>query len=240
MSFVHGKNTVVLFNATNMSGFLKEASTSNSVETADVTAFGASAKAYIVGLKDGTVSLTGMFDGTAGATDPIFQAALGGSTGVLSVFPSGSSIGSRGITAAFHETSYNLSSPVGDVVSASAEVQATGGVDGAVSLHALGAETSTGTTTSHDGAASSSNGGSAVLHVTANDRDDSTTIKIQHSADNSTWADLATFSVVSTSSTTYEQVIVASGSTVNRYLRASHTLAGSSGSITYQASFARR
>ena len=240
MAFVHGKNTVVLFNSTNMSGYLKEATTAQSVETADVTALGASSKSYIVGLKDGTISLTGMFDGDATASDEIFANALGASAGVLSVFPNGSTLGSRGITASVHETTYNLSSPVGDVVSASAEMQATGGVDNAISLHALSAETATGNGSSHDNSASSANGGAGTLHVTANTRNGSTTIKIQHSADNSTWADLITFSAVSTSTTTQEQVVVASGTTVNRYLRATHTLAGSTGSITYQASFGRR
>lgn len=238
MSFVHGKNTVVLFNATDMSAYLKEASASQAVETSDVTAFGASAKSYIVGLKDGTVSLTGMFDGTSGASDAIFAGALAASAGVLSVFPEGAALGKRGMTASIHETSYNLSSPVTDVVSASAEMQATGGVDNAVSLHALAEETATGNATSHDGTASSSNGGAGTLHVTANSHDGSTTIKIQHSADNSTWVDLVTFSAVSTTATTQEQVIVSG--TVNRYLRATHTLAGSSGGVTYQASFGRR
>ena len=240
MAFVHGKGTVVLFNATDMSSYLKEASSNNTVETADVTAFGASSKAYIVGLKDGAISLNGMFDGAASASDAIFQAALGASTGVASVFPDGSTIGKRGLTASVHETSYNLSSPVGDVVSATVEMQATGGVDASVSLHALGAETATGNATSHDNSSSSANGGVGTLHVTDNTRNGSTTIKIQHSADNSTWADLVTFSVVATTITTQERVEVASGTTVNRYLRATHTLAGSTGSVTYQTSFGRR
>jgi hypothetical protein len=240
MAFVHGKGAVVLFNATNMSAYLKEASVAQAVETADVTSLGSGSKAYIVGLKDGTVSLTGMFDGDATASDAIFAGALGGSSGVLSVFPDGTTIGKRGTIAAIHETSYNLSSPVGDVVAASAEMQATGGVDNAVSLHALGAETTGGNATSVDNGASSANGGGAALHITANTRNDATTIKIQHSADNSTWADLVTFSAVSAATTASEQKVVASGTTVNRYLRATHTLAGSSGSVTYQASFGRR
>lgn len=240
MAFVHGKNTVVLFNSTNMSAYLKEASTAQSVETAETTAFGASSKAYIVGLKDGTVSLTGMFDGDANASDAVFQQALGASAGVLSVFPNGTTIGNRGLSATIHETSYNLSSPVGDVVAASVEMQATGGIDNVVSLHALGAETATGNATSHDNSASSANGGEGTVHVTANTRDGSTTIKIQHSVDNTTWVDLVTFSAVTATTKTQEQVIVASGTTVNRYLRATHTLAGTTGSITYQASFGRR
>jgi len=241
MAFVHGKGTVVLFNATDLSGYLKEVQANQGVDTADVTAFGTTgAKSYIVGLKDGAISAAGMFDGVNGASDSVFQGALGASEGVFSAFPDGAAVGKRGFLAAVHETTYNLSSPVADVVQASAEFQATGGVDYGDSLHALTAETATGNGSADDNSTSTSNGGVAHLHATANTRNGSTTIKIQHSADNSTWADLVTFTAVSTSTTASQRVVVAAGTTVNRYLRAQHTLAGSTGSITYQASFARR
>jgi hypothetical protein len=241
MAFVHGKGTVVLFNATDLSGYLKEVQANQGVDTADVTAFGTTgAKAYIVGLKDGAISAAGMFDGASDASDSVFQAALGASAGVFSSFPDGAALGKRGFIASVNETTYNISSPVADVVQASAEFQTTGGIDYSESLHALSAETTTGNGTGNDNTTSSTNGGVAHLHVTANSRNGSTTVKIQHSADNSTWADLVTFTAVSTSTTTSERVVVAAGTTVNRYLRTQHTLAGSTGSITYQTSFARR
>lgn len=239
MAFVHGKSSVVLFNATNLSPYLNSASTTNNVETAETTAFGNNSKTYIIGLKDGTISLAGMFDGDSGAIDPIIQAKLGVENSIVTVLPAGGTIGNRAIIAQTDLTSYDISSPVADVVSVSAELQADGGIDTGVSLHALGAETATGTATSVDNSASSSNGGVGHLHVTANAHDDTVTIKVQHSADNSTWADLDTFTVVSASTTTSERRVVAAGTTVNRYIRASHTLAGS-GSVSYQLSFARR
>lgn len=239
MAFVHGKSTVVLFDATNLSGYLNSASASSNVETAETTAFGNNSKTYIVGLKDGTISVAGMFDGAVSAIDPILQAKIGVENATVTILPDGSTIGNRATMANTDLTSYDISSPVGDVVSVSAELQADGGVDSGRSLQALTAVSSTGTGTSVDNSASSSNGGVGHLHVTANAHDDTVTIKVQHSADNSTWADLDTFTVVSASTTTSERRVVAAGTTVNRYLRASHTLAGS-GDVTYQLSFARR
>jgi hypothetical protein len=36
------------------------------LRSAETTSFGSSAKTYLVGLRDGTVSASGMFDGAAG------------------------------------------------------------------------------------------------------------------------------------------------------------------------------
>ena len=61
--------------------------------------------------------------------------------------------------------------------------------------------------------------------------------KIQHSTDNSSWADLATFTTVT--AVTSQQVVVAAATTVNRYTRALATITGV-GTMTYAVTFARR
>jgi hypothetical protein len=62
------------------------------------------------------------------------------------------------------------------------------------------------------------------------------TAKIQHSADNSSWADLGTFTAV-TAANAYQRI---SGTgTVNRYLRAQYTITGTSPSFTFHLSAAR-
>jgi hypothetical protein len=102
---------------------------------------------------------------------------------------------------------------------------------------------STATTTNGtnvDNTAPSTNGGVAHLHVTANTRNGATTFKVQHSTDNSTWVDLVTFTSVTAATTGAQRVEVASGTTVQRHLRAQATTAGTTGSITYTVSFARR
>ena len=241
MAFIHGKSAIVLQNEFNLSSYFNDVSISRSIETAETTAFGASAKAYIVGLIDGTLSLSGMFDGAANAIDAEMTDVLGVNAGaVISVSVSGvTTIGTRMISTTGKLTSYEVTSPVGDVVSANAEFQADDGIGNAVSLAALAAITTTTTGTSVDNAASSANGGFATLHVTANTMNAATVCKVQHSSDNSTWADLQAFTSVPSTTVTAERIKVANGTTVNRYLRAVATPAGA-GSFTYHINFARQ
>lgn len=237
-TFRHGKRTVVLLNGTDMSPYLNEATQTQEIETAETTTFADSDKTYITGLGDGTISTSGMFDGTANASNDVLTGIIAQEDNTFTVLPEGSTAGSRSIIANGQLTSYEVSSPVGDVVAISAEVQADGGLYSGRALNGL---TNTGTSASlagiNDGS-STDNGGLFNLHVTANTRDGAATVKVQHSADNATWVDLVTFSSVSASSTTGESIT--STGTVNQYLRATHTLAGSSGSITYHVSAARR
>jgi hypothetical protein len=182
-----------------------------------------------------------MFDGSASAVDAVLSSSIGSdSLAPVTFAVNGTSVGSRVAILQAKTTSYEVSAPVGDVVSVSYDAQADGGIDYGVSLVALGAVTATTNGTAVDNAVSSANGGMAQLHVTANSWSAGATFKVQHSADNSTWADLATFTVVATTVTTSERVAVAAGTTVNRYLRGQVTLASGTGSITYQISFARR
>ena len=241
MAFIHGKSAQVLHNEFDLSSYFNDASISRSAETAETTSFGATAKSYIIGLTDGTISLSGMFDGAANAIDAEMTDVFGSNDGsVISISPSGSTaIGTRILTATGKLTSYEVSSPVGDVVAANAEFQADAGIGNAVSLAALATVTTTTTGTSVDNGASSTNGGFATLHVTANTMDAATVCKIQHSSDDSTFADLVTFTSVGTTVVTAERKTVANGTTVNRYLRAVATPAGA-GNFTYHINFARQ
>jgi hypothetical protein len=100
MAFIHGKSALVLQNEFDLSAYFNDISISRSIETAETTAFGASAKAYIVGLIDGTLSLSGMFDGAANAIDAEMTDVLGVNAGaVISASVSGvTTIGTRMIS----------------------------------------------------------------------------------------------------------------------------------------------
>jgi hypothetical protein len=237
-TFRHGKKTAVLLNGTNMSPFLNEATTTQEIETAETTTFGEQDKTYIVGLSDGTISTSGLFDSTAGASDAVLSGIIAQEDNTFTVLPEGATAGARSIIANGQLTSYEISSPVGDVVAISAEVQADGGLFQGVALTGLTSVSASGVSGSVDNAVATSSGALANLHVTANDRDGATTIKVQDSSDGNTWADLVTFTSVSASTTVGESIT--STGTVNRYLRAEHTLAGSSGSVTFHVSVARR
>ena len=131
MAFVHGSDSV--FKLDNASGSLTDISTYvNNVdfpETADVaetSVLGASNKTYIVGLKDATISLSGLFDATV---DAILVAVVG-QTATLSFeySPEGTASGKIKYTGECILTNYAMSSPVGDVVAYSADLQVSGAV----------------------------------------------------------------------------------------------------------------
>lgn len=240
-TFRHGKNTVVLLDQYDLSSFFNESTTSRTAEPAETTTFGTSAKTYIAGLKDGSMSLSGLFDGTSLAVDQTLSTALASADNTVTVAIEGNTVGTLTHMLAAQETSYEVTSPVSDVVSISTDIQADGGLESG-RLLAPATTVSTATTTNGtavDNTASSANGGVAHLHVTANANLGTTTIKVQHSTDNSTWVDLVTFATVATTVKTSQRIEVASGTTVNRYLR-SQIVTASTGSITTTVSFARR
>ena len=131
MAFVHGSDSV--FKLDNSGGSLTDISTYvNNVdfpETADVaetSTLGASNKTYIVGLKDATISLGGLFDATV---DAILGAVVGQrATLSFEYSPEGTASGKVKYTGECILTSYTLSSPVGDVVGFSADLQVSGAV----------------------------------------------------------------------------------------------------------------
>jgi hypothetical protein len=249
MAFRHGKNTAVLVGAYNLSAYFQSAQVANSVMTAETTTYGAAggAKTYVTGLNDSTVSLSGLFDGAAGAVDSVLQAAIGTDTDInyLIAQDGGMVVGRPCLIGQSILTKYSVDSPVADVVKTSADLQSDAGNDRGIILADLTAISATANGTSVDNGAATSNGGYAFLFVPTNTRNGTVTVKVQHSSDNSTWVDLtftnsaSSFTAVSSSATTSERLTVALGSNVNRYLRAQYTVAGSSGSTSIAVAFTR-
>jgi len=240
-TFRHGKSTVLFADEFELSTYLNSVSVTNAIETPETTTFGSSDRTYIVGHTDGAISFEGLFDGSTDAVDEILESALGNTTNkVISTSSDSTSVGGRAILVDSASTSYEISSPLTDVVAVSGEAVANNGLDYGVWLGCKSAISATSTGTSVDNGASSANGGVAHLHITANTRSATTVAKIQHSADNSTFADLTTFETVAVSTITSERKVVATGTTVNRYLRAVVTPAAGTGSITFSIAFSRR
>ena len=130
MAFVHGKSTNFTLDDTSgsvrdISAFVNNVDFPETTETAETTAFGASAKSYIVGLTDSTISVSGMWDSTldgyiAGGAEPASRSFVFG--------PAGSTAGNVKYTGEAIVTSYSISNPVGDVVTFSLDLQVTGAV----------------------------------------------------------------------------------------------------------------
>jgi predicted secreted protein len=130
-TFRHGKSTVFKVDnsggtLTDISNTLTDVSFPQTVETAETTSFGSSAKTYIVGLSDSTVSVSGNFDATV---DAHLAGILGQAATVSFEYgPEGSTAGQVKYTGEAILTSYEKSGAVGDVVTYSAELQVTGAI----------------------------------------------------------------------------------------------------------------
>jgi hypothetical protein len=130
-TFRHGKSTVFkVDNAagtlTNISDTLTDVSFPQSVDTAETSTFGSSAKSYVVGLTDSTLSVAGNFDATV---DTHLAGVLGQAASLSFEYgPEGSTNGFVKYTGECILTSYEKSGAIGDVVSYSAEFQVTGAI----------------------------------------------------------------------------------------------------------------
>ena len=128
-TFAHGKSTDFAIDDTggssrNISNTLTDVSFPQTIDTAETTAFGSSNKSYIVGLKDTTISVSGIWDATVdgyiSGTEPASRAFIYG--------PAGSTGGNVKYTGEAIMTNYAVSNPVGDVVTFSMDLQVTGAV----------------------------------------------------------------------------------------------------------------
>jgi hypothetical protein len=128
-TFRHGKSTVFKVDnsggsLTDISNTLTDVSFPQSVDTAETSTFGSSAKSYVVGLTDSTLSISGNFDATV---DAHLAGILGQAASVSFEYgPEGSTAGYVKYTGEALMTSYEKSGAIGDVVSYSAEFQVTG------------------------------------------------------------------------------------------------------------------
>ena len=239
MAFRHGKSAAVLYNAYDLSTYYNSGDVSHDLDVADTSTYGSTAKTFIVGLRDGKVSLSGLWDGSLNAVDEVLSTVLGAeASDVVTFCPEGNVLGRRAYSMLVKQATYKITAPVTDAVKISTDLQCDGGADSATVLSGASVVTATGTGTSVDQLAGSTLGGVGYLHVTANTRNAAGTFKVQHSVDNSAWVDLITFASVLTSTVTSERITVSG--TVNRYVRASHTIAGATGSTTYSMTFSRR
>lgn len=241
MGKTHAKNSRIVYGPLALSGHVRRVTTTDTVQQAASTTLVDAGDMTTPGRISGAVSVEGLFDDTvsAGGQDETLDTALGAAAvSPVTVGPNGFALGERVVTMDVREASYALGSKNDDVVSFAAEFRSEDLVDRGVSLHDLTAESATANGTTVDQASASSAGAGATLHVTANSRDGNTTVVVQHSTNGSTWADLITFAAVGAALTAAEKL--AAAGTVNRYVRAIWTLAGTTGTATFTVAFARR
>ena len=236
---VHGRHTRLLSDSWNLTEYFNNSDTPNTAEAHDDTTWGKDAKTYAPGLKDGTMALSGFWEGSEDSIDQILSESLGTPSGqIVTLAQTGFAPGGRVIMLHSRKTGYNISAPVGDLITVTADLQASGGMDRGVALHDIqSAEAASGNGLEADNTVSSTNGGVAHLHcIAASGTAPGLEVKIQHSVDGAAWVDLLSFSTLTAKG---QQRLEVAGN-INRRLRAIWTIGGAAPSFIFAVAFARR
>ena len=232
-TFLAGKDNKVLFGAFDLSSYFNSASFSREQEVSETTTFGSSQATYIQSTETATASLGGFIDLGTDAVDEELQAVIGSASAApLSIYQGGDTAGNKVVLLNSRIQNYTIDSSVADAVGVSATFTGDNFGNGK-SLYALTNTSATANTTAVDFGASSSLGGQAQLHCTAHSSAN-ISVKIQSSADNSSFADVSGFSFTAISGITAERI--ATTNTVNRYVRLAITV--TSGSATFSVGYA--
>ena len=130
MAFVHGKDAYFSLDTSgtldNLTTYLTDISFPETVETVDVTTLGDSAKEYIVGLKDATISLSGNWNLT---WDQLVDGIVGSaSSSTFEYGPNANASPKVKYTGEAFVTNYTVTSGIGDAVKFSLDLQVTGAV----------------------------------------------------------------------------------------------------------------
>lgn len=235
MATVHSRKTRAHVGQVAMACHVRQLGIDHAVDMTDVTTFCDNSLNYVEGVEGGSFSFGGFVDSTpADLFTPLENLRQAGVDSVVSVAPNGYAVGQQVWLAEAKLSELGHSSTVGDAATFQLGMMTEARPDLGVALHnVLTAETAGGNAAAQDNAASSSNGGAGVVHCSAFSGTN-ITVKIQHSADNSTWADLMTFTQLTAVGAEHKTVT----GTVNRYLRASWS--GTFTSATFAVAFARR
>lgn len=124
MAFSHGSLATLSVNSVSFTAYLNEASYADSIDFAETTTLGNTAKQYVPGLDDGTFKCSGFFDPTADAALVAMKRAI-----VPFIYqPQGAGTGKVQYAGNCILTSYNIGTNVSDAASGDAEWQITGAV----------------------------------------------------------------------------------------------------------------
>jgi hypothetical protein len=127
MSFVHGKNTYISLNGVDLSAYVTTSQLEKSADKHDVTTYGQTTHVYNGGLKDGTASISGIYDnGVSGPRASIL--ALIGTTCTLVRRPDGTGTGKAQDSVTVLVEKYTETNPVADMVTWACDLQLSGAV----------------------------------------------------------------------------------------------------------------
>lgn len=227
-----------LFNGFLVGGDISDVAISGGPAPLDVTGLPVSGHERIGGLRDGSIGVTTFHDMGAGQSHAAFSPLL--TTDVIACYLRGQSPGFPAANCVARQIGYDLTRAADGSLSFKVDGQGDGfGLEWGLQLTA-GPRTDSGATagTALDNAASSAFGAQAYLQAVSFTGTD-VTVKVQHSADNSTWADLITFAQITGSVPLAQRLAVSNSATVNRYLRATTVTTGGFTSLKFAVNTVR-
>ena len=195
-NFRHGKVTRVFVDAYELTGYLRSAEQSGTVDKAETSAFQDGAKTYVPGMVDDSFAFEGMFDGQVGAIRDQLQGSLGGNDHILTLAPEDAVFGRWLTLADVIQTKFGVKGDDANIVAISADMQSSGRAWEGPSLHDYDdAETVSGTSDPYNvGQFPLAFGGVGHLHVIANTMNAGSTFTVQHSASEKQHVTLTLFS----------------------------------------------
>lgn len=128
-TFTHGKNAAFKIDDSggtirDISDVLTDVSISRTADVAEVSAFTNSSKAYVAGLKDATMTISGSFDATVDG----YLSGILGSEGSFEFYPIGTTGGNPKASGEAIMTSYDRTPDIGGAVTFTAAFQVSGDV----------------------------------------------------------------------------------------------------------------
>jgi hypothetical protein len=128
-TFTHGKSAAFKIDDSggtlrDISNVLTDVAVSRTADVAEVSAFSNSSKAYVAGLKDATITISGSFDATV---DGYLKGILG-AEGSFEFYPIGTTGGNPKASGECIMTSYDRTPDVGGAVTFTAAFQVSGDV----------------------------------------------------------------------------------------------------------------
>lgn len=245
MAKAHGKKARFYAGGIDLSTYLRAVKRAGDQDIADASTLGSDDKTFVAGMQSGTLSLEGIYSARSKAENAqeiadFLDANLGGDVEIVGVhLPQGEGFGNVAYGFIGHRNSIEVTSPYDDVVKITGEAQSNIGFKSGRTLKAKGEVVASGEGEGLDNGAVGSPtafGGVGILQVFAIDAGKKIDVKIQHSADNISYADLITFASVEAGETAIG-IVLPKATSVLRYVRAKWTLSG--GKATFHTSFTR-
>ena len=128
-TFTHGKNAAFKIDDSggtlrDISDVLTDVSISRTADVAEVSAFSNSSKAFVAGLKDATLTISGSFDATVDG----YLSGILGAEGSFEFYPIGTTGGNPKASGEAIMTSYDRTPDIGGAVTFTASFQVSGDV----------------------------------------------------------------------------------------------------------------